>query len=460
MPKNTNMSNCIISPYPLPSFGTVEPSYIYTTTTGETNNIYQTPSFKKEELQEMIETTIRNLFNEHKNEEGSNKITPIKFEIFMEEDGQNPSSNSLFSSVKIRIFYEGENRNGSFIEKTIGDAMLKTVYNIPIVGEFLVQKEDFGGHGGKIIISDQGVEFEETTKPFGVIPSDTRIWWETVIEKDGTEHNYACCNGLLWTGRYPEALEVVKNSKGQSMELDPSSVTGQWELKDGREYFKFTESPIISALCILGDDIEPCFESADITATKFNNLEAFKKDLNEMMQDFIIYSKEGGVQMNELEALTAKYAELEAKNAELVSANEAYSTQIADLTIQVEKLGADFAAKEVEFSAKEIELIEIQEKFAVLEVECGTLNEFKATIETEQKQELLDKFTSVLEEETISSFKEKMVDYSIEDLEKELAVLVVKKNNYSFTPQITVPTSAFEGIDQNAPEDAWIKLVK
>lgn len=451
------INNCIISPYPLPSFGTVEPSYIYTTTTTIDEHC-QTAPLKKEEIQQMIETTLYNLFSSHKDEFDQDKTAPIKFEIFMEEDGQNPSGNGLFSSVKIRIFYEGENRNGSFIEKAIGDEMLKTVYNIPIVGEFLVQKEDFGGHGGKIIISDQGIEFEETTKPYGVIPSNTRIWWETVTEKDGTEHNYACCNGLLWTGRYPEALEVIQNSKGQSMELDPSSVTGQWELKDGREYFKFTETPTISALCILGDDIEPCFESADITATKFNNLEAFKKDLNEMMQDFITYSKKGGVQMNELEALMAKYAELEAKNVELVSANEAYSNQVADLTAQVEKLGEDFAAKEVEFSTKESELIE---KFTALETECNDLHEFKATIETEQKQELLDKFTSILEEEVISSFKEKIAEYSINDLEKELAVLVIKKNNYSFAPQTTaVPISTFEGIDQTGPDDAWIKLVK
>jgi len=207
---------------PMPAFG------YYTVASGANpEQYYSIPSPTKEEIQTMMEETLNKFFNKTDDNKNDKKI-PIKFQISIEEDGQNSSNSGLFSSVKIRIFYEGENRNGSFIEKTIGDAMLKTIFNVPIVGEFLVEKNDFGGLGGKIIISDQGLEFVETSKPYGVIPSNSSIWWEQVTEKDGTVKNYACCNGLLWTGRYPEALEVINNSKGQSMELDPNCVTGQW----------------------------------------------------------------------------------------------------------------------------------------------------------------------------------------------------------------------------------------
>lgn len=409
--------------------------------------------FSKEEFTNHIEEIVRKVFSENKINQSKieEKTTPTKFEIFIEEDGQNPSDYGLFSPVKIRIFYEGENRNGSFIEKSIGDEMLKTVYNIPIVGEFLVEKNDFGGHGGKIIISDQGIEFVETTKPFGVVPSDTRIWWEEVTEKDGTTKLYACCNGLLWTGRYPEALEVIKNSKGQSMELDSNSITGQWELKDGREYFKFTEPPNISALCILGDDIEPCFESSDITATKFNNLEAFKKDLNDMMKDFMIYSTKGGVQMSELEVLQAKCAEFEVQIADLTSTNADYVAQIETLAAQVEVLQS-------EFSAKEAELTEVQEKYTALQDEHTGLVQFKSDVELSQKEELIEKFSNVLEEEVLDSFKEKIGEFSVIDLEKELSVLAVRKNNFSFTPQVTVPVGDPSNKDLTEPD--WLKLVK
>lgn len=166
--------------------------------------------------------------------------------------------NPDFAKVKIYIMYAGKNRNKTYFDKETIEKMIPTLYNIPIVGEFKVDKNDFGGHGGKVVISDDGVEWIETTKPYGVVPSDTEVTWETVTEPDGAQHEYLTCWGYLWVGRYPELRTVLENGAGQSMEI---SVNSYEEMDDG--YIKITDA-YFSALCILGKDYEPCFESASI----------------------------------------------------------------------------------------------------------------------------------------------------------------------------------------------------
>jgi len=49
------------------------------------------------------------------------------------------------------------------------------------------------------------------------------------------------------------------------MELDENSLQGTWTTKDNSdvEIFIINEA-IISKLCILGEDFEPCFEGASI----------------------------------------------------------------------------------------------------------------------------------------------------------------------------------------------------
>ena len=83
--------------------------------------------------------------------------------------------NPLFSDAKIYVMYHGENRNNSHISKEDVDRAINSIYNIPIVGEFIEddngeEDSNFGGHGGKLIIDDNGAKFIQTTKPMGVVP--------------------------------------------------------------------------------------------------------------------------------------------------------------------------------------------------------------------------------------------------------------------------------------------------
>jgi hypothetical protein len=159
--------------------------------------------------------------------------------------------NPLFSSCNVRVLYTGVNRNNSSLTKDVVENAIPTIYNIPIVGEFIETKEDFGGHGGKIEISDKGIKFIKTTVPYGIVPESAKVYWEDVEENDGTIHTYMNIEGaLLWTGRYEEAAKVIDEGRPQSMEIEviDGAFTKDkvYEIKD----------MVFSALCILGEDVE------------------------------------------------------------------------------------------------------------------------------------------------------------------------------------------------------------
>ena len=123
--------------------------------------------------------------------------------------------NSQFHMVKVYVAYAGKNRNGSIISKETFEKIKPSLYGVPIVGEW--KGEDFGSHGGKIEISEDGVEYIDTTKPYGFVDSSADVQWEKVKEEDGTEREYLTTTAFLWTERYPEALRVLENKNNQSM---------------------------------------------------------------------------------------------------------------------------------------------------------------------------------------------------------------------------------------------------
>lgn len=93
------------------------------------------------------------------------------------------------------------------------------------------------------------------------------------------------------------------------MELDENSLDGHWSTnnKTNMDFFIINDA-IFSKLCILGDDVEPCFEGARITApevsTSFTKIDDnFKKTLYTMMQD-LKFALEGGQKMTINEAET------------------------------------------------------------------------------------------------------------------------------------------------------------
>jgi hypothetical protein len=235
----------------------------------------------------------------------------VRFEVNIDEVEK---INPLFSKAKIKVLYTGINRNQTHFSKSAVESALPSIFNIPIVGEYLESKENFGGHGGKIEITDQGIEWIQTTKPYGVVPESASTYWENVTESDGTINEYLVIDGAyLWTGRYDELEDLLNQSYGQSMEIEVQD--GDFAVIDGVKTFDIKDF-VFSALCILGVDkegeghVEPCFENASISAYSLNK-EDFKKQFNQMIAElkFSLTENEGGKQIvNEKLELLSKYS--------------------------------------------------------------------------------------------------------------------------------------------------------
>ena len=203
--------------------------------------------------------------------------------------------NPMMSKCEIKVFYLGKNRNSTAIDKPTAQAMAKTLRGAPIVGYYKPDKNDFFDHGDQVIYDGEGIHFQNLTKPYGFVAPDAEVWFQEFEEYDenGTSvlRTYLMTTGYLWTGQYQEAQQVLmEGGKPQSMELDEDSMMGFWskEANDDHEFFIINDA-IFSKLCILGDDVEPCFEGSSITAPNvsrtFSLDNKFKRTLYSMMKE-------------------------------------------------------------------------------------------------------------------------------------------------------------------------------
>ncbi len=189
--------------------------------------------------------------------------------------------NEQFALVDILLCYAENNRNKTSISKNAIERNLYSLYGCPIVGERIVKDdgtEDFGTHGGKIIIDDSGVKFEQTTKALGFITKDAvdNAKWVTITEKDGhTQHDYLQLKGcVVWQERFEEVKDLLEKDYSQSMEIAIKK-----SHYDDENYLVIDDF-VFTAACILGSDVEPCFESACIG--RHYELDNIKNDLDIM----------------------------------------------------------------------------------------------------------------------------------------------------------------------------------
>ena len=314
--------------------------------------------------------------------------------------------NPLMSSCEIKVLYIGENRNHSYITKDVATEMAKTLRGAPIVGYYKEEKEDFADHGEKIIFDDEGVKFECMTRPYGFVAPDADVWFQKFDDTDEfgnvTTREYLMTTGYLWTGQYEECKSVIDQGKPQSMELDEESLEGHWSTNSntGMDFFIINDA-IFSKLCILGDDVEPCFEGSRITANEVSKTftkmdDGFKQTLYTMMQD-LKFALEGGQKMDidKAETLTTEIEE-----SEVVESNEAVSEE--EVTVEEAPTAEDVVAEE-----------ETSEEEKGNE-EQSVLAENEISIEDQSSQENFTKADDKDEEE-----ESKDADDSKEDSESE-----------------------------------------
>ena len=185
------------------------------------------------------------------------------------------------SKARCRIFYRGANRNGTFITDEFAEKLLDTISYSPVKGIFEASEDDFSDHGTERSLG----------RIYGVVPESPNFAWETHVDEDGVEREYACVDVLLYTSLYQEAEQIP--GKSQSMELYAPSIKGEWEIVEGKKLFKYTDGCFLG-LQVLGDKVEPCFEGAAF----FTLYETFVKLTKELEKFGYTLSKdreEGGL---------------------------------------------------------------------------------------------------------------------------------------------------------------------
>ena len=200
----------------------------------------------------------------------------------------------LISHCAIKVCYVSDepNRNKSIITKDTALKMAPSLRGAAIVGYYNEATQDFEEHNRIIDLSNNKFEIKDTTRPYGFVDLHAKCWFQD-FNDNGVIHKYLMTEGWLWTGQYKEAKRIIEKGNNQSMELDEKLIDAHWT-KDanGKPQFFIINEAIISKLCILGEDCEPCFEGAQIT--KFSLDENFKEELFSMMKEIKEILNEGG----------------------------------------------------------------------------------------------------------------------------------------------------------------------
>lgn len=418
--------------------------------------------------------------------------------------------NPLMSKCEIKVLYIGENRNHTFISKETATEMAKTLRGAPIVGYYKKDKEDFADHGHRVILDDEGIKFECLTVPYGFVSPDAKVWFQEFEDTDdfGNKENreYLMTTGYLWTGQFEECKSAVEGEgKPHSMELDENSLDGHWETnkKTGMDFFIINDATF-SKLCILGEDVEPCFEGSKVSAPEISSSftkidDDFKKTLFTMMQDLQFALKgeeamenETKVDVGSVETAPAADPVVETPAPAVENATSAPVEEFKKIDEEDDKKkegkteeestdndngekdngNKEEDDKEKKYALLQEENAELKDKISELEIQFSNLNEkyqelveFKAKADEAEKDAMIAKF-SMLTDEDKAEVIENKAQYSVEDIESKLSVICVRKKvNFDLSNSANINNNMNKGFvfsleadENNVP--AWIKAVK
>lgn len=382
--------------------------------------------------------------------------------------------NDMISECQIKVFYLGQNRNGSFITREVAIEMANSLPGVPIVAAYNEDKEDFGDHGQVVTIEDGEVKFSCKTVPYGFVAPNAEVWFQKYVDTDpfgnSVEREYLVTTGYLWTGQYPEIQKAIDEGLPQSMELDGDSMDGRWatDNESGVDFFIINDAKI-TKLCALGSDVEPCFEGASVTSLdQYSTTPNFVFTLLEMRKELnTLYSEKGGFAMTKKTPAAEQVVEenfVEAPQPEEAPQNfeekkdekeqdeseEEEEKPSADHVAPAEEDKEDseeeeeddeeekpstknslesekYAELESKYAATLKELNELQTKYAAAQQELESLVAFKNQIEEQQKDAEIAKFSMLSEDEKADVIAHKS-EYSVEEIKSKLAIVYFEKN--------------------------------
>ena len=392
-----------------------------------------------------------------------------------------------FKKVKVYVAHTGLNLKNTAFSKEALTMMMNTLSGIPIVGyldkdEF--GEEDFKGHEHRITINEKdGIKIEYVGIPFGFIPKDNNANFEF---REGKE--WLTVEGILWN-KFPKAIDVFSkshNRKSQSMEIQLAKGHMDNEGVFNIESAIFDAICILgdkNKPAMAGSTIEMFdLDSQDFTKSFKEMMSEFYekgeddvKDKNENLNPEEL-EKQEVTQEEEVEETKAQEEAKEQENKDahiepLKEDSAGEDKKIDETKVEegkpldaddVQKLRGETEAEPegdnvvlggetpntpdmvttptptptttptptpnqnpdtVDF-AKENE--ELKANQALLEQELEALRKFKEDKERQEKQVVLEKYRGKLSDEELQDFTNKLGDYNIEDLEKDIVFKVYK----------------------------------
>ena len=246
------------------------------------------------------------------------------------------------------------------------------------------------------------------------------------------------------------------------MELDGESLDGHWATDNnlGVEFFIINDATF-SKLCIVGDDVEPCYEGSSVTSpqisSNFSKQEFFEQTLFTMMQELKnTLNDKGGLNMS-------KEQETDTKEVEEFENNSNQNIDSSIVEENEEDIQDDFVKKEKEeeksddkddddskddeesddtagdpkededkkkkpntqHSVEEFEKLESE--LESLRAEIKELRDFKLNVEMQEKQKLVDSYF-MLSDEDKAEVVANLANYSLDEIKAKLAIIYVEQN--------------------------------
>lgn len=398
--------------------------------------------------------------------------------------------NPLISKCQIKVCYVGEepNRNGSIITEEVARELANSLPGSPIVGYYNEDIEDFEGHNRILEIKNGKVEMKDTTRPYGFVDLGAKVWFQEFMD-NGIIHKYLMTEGWLWTGQYPEAQRIIDEGNNQSMELDENLTRGHWT-KDTNDEFKFfiINEAIISKLCVLGENIEPCFEGAQITSFSLN--EDFAKSLFSLVEQMKEILEKGGTPMPTIDPNVVEEPIVDEgtpvveepvveepvaaePDTEPVVEEPVVEEPVVEEPVVEEPAAPTYSLEEIpEYVELNTRYTELETSFAALSqekenltTELEQLRNFKLSVERKEKESMINSFY-MLSDEDKKDVVENIDKYSIDDIEAKLSIICVRnKVNFNLEePNNKVEPTVYNlgegaGIEEDVVP-AWVKAIQ
>lgn len=270
-----------------------------------------------------------------------------------------------------------------------------------------------------------------------------------------------CFEGAAFFSLYSSLQQLIGEIKEYALKLPENNIGGQsnmlekinFKLSDAEKHdaiwslinSNYNEEggwTIEYAICDIYDDYALVFNYAEASYERVyytKNDETNEVSINDRKKVFVIDVTES--EMNALNTIRVlnggTYEKIEEiytqanRVSELEEENSTFAQKIEELNSNISTLEAEKG----EFAAQ---LEEANGTIVSLTEEVNTLNTYKTNIELKEKEGVINSYSELLSEEILASYQERISEFTVVDLDKELAY-ELKKNNVSVFTKDNIP---------------------